>query len=215
MVALGICFVAFMAVLAIRGQSGRLTVIIGWLAAVILVGASWAMSIGQQAVLGRLVTLVEEDPITVYTGNRGMFLEYTLRYTIWEHPMGAGLGRWGMANAYMGDPAFSLWSEINWTAWCYDGGVPLMIVMLCVMIYSTYRAFRVTAERSSSDWCIWGAMVVGYNLAFFATTFCGNPLLSQVGIEYVMLNAVFYTAWRQRDALPYPQVRRRAARGAG
>jgi len=202
MVALAICFVAFMAVLAIRGQSPRLFVIIGWLAAVIVVSATWAMSIGRQAVLARLITLVEQDPLAVYAGNRGIFLEYTLKYVIWEHPLGAGLGRWGMANVYVGDPSQALWSEINWTAWCYDGGVPLMLVMACVMIYVTFRAYKVTADRSSSDWCIWGAMVVGYNLAFFATTFCGNPLLSQMGIEYFMLNTVFYTAWMQRERVP-------------
>jgi hypothetical protein len=196
-VALFICTVTFLSVLSYRGEGVRALRLGSWLGAIIVLASVWAVSIGREAVVGRLSTLLAADPISVYRGNRGAFLEYTFNYAIWEYPFGAGLGRWGMVNAYFGDPATSLWSEINWTAWCFDGGIALILIYAVVMTYLAWRAFHITADRSEPEWCIWGAMLVAYNMAFMATTFCGNPLLSQIGVEYFMINGVIYTAWKQ------------------
>jgi len=195
-VSLFICAVTFLLTLAYRGEGGRLMKLGGWLVGIVVLGSLWAVSIGREAVVSRMSTLLADDPIAVYQGNRGQFLVHTFDRTIWEHPLGAGLGRWGMVNNYFGDRATSLWAEINWTAWCYDGGIPLMALFAFIMLYLIYRAFRLTAGAHATEWRIWGAMLVAYNMAFLATTFCACPLLSQIGVEFFLINAVVYTAWR-------------------
>ena len=61
-----------------------------------------------------------------------MFIRYTLSELLYQFPLGAGLGRWGMMHVYFGDP--TLWQappihvEVQLTGWLLDGGVPLWLL---------------------------------------------------------------------------------------
>ena len=73
------------------------------------------------------------DPLSVYNGARGAQMDITFNELLFEHPLGAGLGRWGMAAAYFGTYSgveTSIWAEIQFTGWMIDGGV-LMVFLYC------------------------------------------------------------------------------------
>ena len=57
--------------------------------------------------------------------------QLTFNELLFEYPLGAGLGRWGMAAGYFGSSrelATPVWAEIQFTGWMIDGGV-LMIAL--------------------------------------------------------------------------------------
>ena len=70
---------------------------------------------------------------STFQEERGAFLTYTLSELLFEYPLGAGIGRWGMMHVYFGDA--SMWEappihvEIQPTGWLLDGGVPLWVAM--------------------------------------------------------------------------------------
>ena len=70
-------------------------------------GLLWVVTFVGPAALDRFRTLLETPPTELYYRNRGHLLQGLLEVGIWEYPLGAGLGRWGMINVYFGDPAAS------------------------------------------------------------------------------------------------------------
>src|SRR5262249_39145113 len=119
LVMVGVCTLAFLAVLARRGRVAHLLEVAGVFAALAVGVFFWALTVGGQAVAGRLSTLIEQDAGQVYYSNRGIFLEHTLVDLLPEYPLGAGLGRWGMVNTYFGDSSdpekTPIWVEIQLT----------------------------------------------------------------------------------------------------
>ena len=83
----------------IRLRQGRV-VQSGWIAVfagvVVLAGFGWAVSVGGDAIYDRFFNIAESGVVQTFQESRGFFLEYTLRETLFEYPLGAGLGRWGM-----------------------------------------------------------------------------------------------------------------------
>ena len=61
------------------------------------------MALGGAAIRDRVMTLLAGDPLAVYQSARGAQLSITFNEMLFEHPLGAGLGRWGMAAAYFGN----------------------------------------------------------------------------------------------------------------
>jgi hypothetical protein len=114
---------------------------------------------------------------------------------LWEYPLGAGLGRWGMMQVYFGDAthweAPPIHAEIQPTGWLLDGGVPLWCVMglaLLVSVRATYLvAVRTTGslqESATSVLCLQGA--------FLATCLTGPVFNTYLGIQYWALAAALW-----------------------
>ena len=214
------CLLSFVSVLAwraltVREVSGkqakgsrRLAMLAGCATAIVIVGFIWAVSIGGASVGGRFNSLVASDPTVVYQKNRGMFLTYTLDYVLPEYPLGAGPGRWGMMAYYFGNPLDSahpaLWSEIQWTGWLYDGGIPLVMFYVMALGAAFWTAYKIALNRFSGELAIFGALVLAYNVSALAATFDSDYFIGGAGLDFWMLNAMlFAVAWQSgRRAQP-------------
>ena len=67
------------------------------------------------------------------TGHMGMVIGAFDTF-LFEHPLGAGLGRWGMMRIYFGDEnnvdSPAIWSEVQFSSWILDGGIVLLVVFI-------------------------------------------------------------------------------------
>ncbi|HEU4688047.1 MAG TPA: hypothetical protein VFS23_06805, partial [Vicinamibacterales bacterium] len=94
----------------------------------------WAVSVGGDAVAERFTGMMNEGVLKTFDESRGLFIRYTISELLYEFPVGAGLGRWGMMQVLFGDP--TLWQappihvEIQPTGWLLDGGIPLLLASL-------------------------------------------------------------------------------------
>ena len=161
----GVCTVTLLGLLLISGRISKLVGLLGVVGAVVPGAFVLALGIGGKAMTERLTTLVEADPGTVYYANRGHFLETTLNYDLPLYPLGAGLGRWGMVHAYFGNAADSLWAEIQWTAWIFDGGVAMVLLYTTAILVASWACLKVALGhfgRGEQSLSLWGAVIVAY-----------------------------------------------------
>ncbi|GHG67494.1 hypothetical protein [Comamonas sp. JC664] len=199
-VMLAVCLVALAAVLALSGRLGRLLALLAVVGTAGVATFGWAAAVGGGAVVDRWSALFESNPEDVYQRNRGYFLTGTFDTLLPEYPLGAGLGRYGMVNAYFGDPTDferpSLWAEIQWTAWVYDGGILVLLLYPTSLLVSLWWAFRVARSREDPDreFWLWGALLFAYNLGALALTFSYPFFMSQTGMEFWLLNAALFSA---------------------
>ncbi len=145
----------------------------------------------------RLQTLIASKPGEVYYRNRGFLMDHTFREILPHYPPGAGLGRFGMVDLYFGKESDltrpPIWAEIQWTAWILDGGVPLTLAYLVVLIMALQTSWQIASLRSNEIW-IWGALVLAYNVGALAATFSYVFFLSQSGMELWALNGAIFAA---------------------
>jgi hypothetical protein len=187
----GVCELALLALLFITGRVSRLVGMLGAVGAIVPGAFALAFKIGGTAMTERLTTLVEADPGSVYYANRGRFLEKTLNHYLPLYPLGAGLGRWGMVHAYFGNAADSLWVEIQWTAWLFDGGVAMILLYTAAIFVASWGCLKVALGRIGSadpSLSLWGAVIAAYNVGAVAVCF-NYPLFAGTGgVEFWLLN---------------------------
>ncbi|QSQ20223.1 hypothetical protein JY651_33855 [Pyxidicoccus parkwayensis] len=199
-ITLAVCLLAMSGVLALSGRVMRLLVLLGVMGAAGVGAFGWAVAVGGDAVLNRWSTLVEGRPEDVYHQNRGRFLEGTFEELLPEYPLGAGLGRYGMANAYFGDNSDPerppLWVEIQWTAWVFDGGFLTILLYPLGLLATLWWGFRVAQRKDEGkeEFWLWGSVIFAYNLGAVALTFSYPLFLSQTGMEFWLLNAALFGA---------------------
>jgi len=189
---LACCIVCVM--LSLQGLGSKL-IALGGILSVVAVGAIvWATYLGGEGIVQRFASLTEEAPDTVYFNNRGVFLEQTVNELLPQYPLGAGLGRWGMTNAYLGDNSdpkrLPIWVEIQITGWLLDGGIPLIIIYTIALLITVRTAFRLA--RSHSELSLWAIVLLTYDLSLVALTFSYPVFVSQLGMEFWFLNACLY-----------------------
>lgn len=202
----GVCLVCLAAVLARKGQFGRLTAMIVGSIALVVATFTWAVAIGGNSGVGRLFTLFADRADAVYYQNRGHFLEDTMNVLLPKFPLGAGLGRWGMMNSYFGDNSNSLtqpiWVEIQWTGWLLDGGVPLIIAYVLAIAIACQTAWKIAMNSHLGDFSLWGGLIFAYNIGAFSITFNYPLFISQSGMEFWLLNSALFVAgyntWQER-----------------
>jgi hypothetical protein len=162
---------------------------------------------GGDAITQRWSSLVEAEAGDVYYSNRGYFLEGSIGNLVPLYPLGAGLGRYGMANAYFGDNSTSaLWAEIQWTAWIFDGGIPVMVLYPLGLLVALFWALRLAFQRDDThEFWLWGTILFGYNVGALAITFSYPFFTSQTGMVFWLLNAALFAAYQQsRSKAPGP-----------
>jgi hypothetical protein len=198
-----VCMLAIAGVLALNGRLMRLTKLVLVVGGFAIAGFGWAVALGGDAITQRWGSLVEADAGEVYYSNRGYFLEGSVGYFLPEFPLGAGLGRYGMANAYFGDRSrSSLWAEIQWTAWIFDGGIPVLVLYPLGLVVALIWALRLAFLRDDShEFWLWGTILVGYNLGAIAITFSYPFFMSQSGMVFWLLNAALFGAYQQAARL--------------
>lgn len=201
-----------MAVLWLRRDRRLVPMLV--LAPVLAIGGfALAYEVGGEAMAKRLGTLVSGSATNVYYSNRGMFLENTLEKDLPRYPLGAGLGRWGMTNAYLGkepDPLRpTLWAEIQWTGWVYDGGIPLVLAYSGILIAACFTLWRLTAPAQGADFPAAAAVVLAYTVGGIAATFCFPIFHSQTGLDIWVLNGALFAAAGAAQPQPAPSVNSR------
>jgi hypothetical protein len=129
---------------------------------------------------------------------------YTLTAMLYEFPLGAGLGRWGMMQVYFGDP--TLWHappihvEVQLTGWLLDGGVPLWFVYggaLCAAVHFTYRAAVQALTRGMEDMA---TIALCLQLTILCLCLTGPVFNTQIGILFWGITGGLFGAVRASTA---------------
>jgi hypothetical protein len=200
----GIATVSLIFVLIYRRDYGRAGFFLAIAFAVALVGKSAAFSVGGKSTVDRFLTLVASDPGTVFYANRGGFVDEVVHNATHQYPLGAGLGRWGMVSHYFGDPAASLWAEMMWQALLYDGGIPLMLLYIALIVVLMRTALRQALRQRDRDLACWAGVVFGYTLAALAASFVFPIFADSEGMDVLLINASLFgvcmTSDSERDA---------------
>ena len=198
LVVAGLIVAGFVVAIALRrSRRALLTLII--VALTLLASLNIAVLVGGTEVFDRIATLVDERPQTVYYANRGHFLEQTFTEDLPDYPLGAGLARWGMANYYFGGSALSslpsLWVEIQWTGWIFDGGLPLMLAYSWAVAAALVTAIRLRRRAPpSSSMFVWASLIAAYDVGAIALTFSYPLFIGEFGLQFWLLNAILFAA---------------------
>jgi hypothetical protein len=158
--------------------------------AISLVGVSFLMAIalGGDTITSRFMTLFAGDPLAVYYRARGVQLNDTFSEMLYAYPLGAGLGRWGMAGGYFGNPGDTgLWAEIQIAGWMIDGGVPMLFLYGGAILVAVRSQFRLAKAAQYPRIAACAAVVLAANLGTTAMVFSFTPFVTQIGIQYWFL----------------------------
>lgn len=198
-----VCFLALIALFAAQRRFRQAaTLAIGAAAvagaAIVAVAATGA----GERVLERFGTLVTDAPAKVYQDNRGHFVRHAFETALWEHPLGGGLGRWGMIYVYFGRKAVEgqttdYWVEVQWSGWILDGGAVLLLCHGGAMVLAMLSTLGVAlGRRTPPEVAYWAAAVFALNLSVVALTFSYVPFASPIGMQFWLLAAATHAAAR-------------------
>jgi hypothetical protein len=186
----------------VRMRRGRV-VQSGWIAAsaaTLVIGSFvWAVTLGGESVSERFVGIVDSGVVQSYKENRGIFLDYTIRDLLYQYPLGAGLGRWGMMSIYFADvgnwqnPALHV--EIQPTGWLFDGGVLMWILYPAALYVAARHSYKLAVEREGilSD-C--AEMVLVIQLLLIGLCFTGPVFNTGLGTTFWLSTAMLVGAER-------------------
>lgn len=201
MVVLALCLCAVMAIWTYRGEvRSALTLCLG--GASIVGGALlWATRATGGRVLERFSTLVSDNPLSVYTYNRGAFVMHAFQMLA-EQPLGLGLGWWGMVHMAFRDPSrLSLvWVEVMFQAWVVDGGIPLLVGYFGAILVALYDSARIALTTKDRELGFWAAVIVAQNLSSLALCFSFPTFMSPTGMQFWLLAAALHAADAQSRA---------------
>ncbi len=178
------------------------------LVGLVLGGLSLAAVLGGNAVLNRVTTLFESDPFELYYASRGGQVAFAFN-DVFNAPLGAGLGRWGMIAHYFFDPTNfdspSVWVEIQIAGWLVDGGFVVLTTYAVALILTAAYEWRVT-RRASDEWVrASGAVVLAANVGTTLLCMTFTPFLMAIGMQYWFLaGALFGVDEGQADATHDP-----------
>lgn len=165
---------------------------------------SVAMSMGGESIMKRFMTLFAADPVTVYyESGRGGNLEGALRI-VSNHPLGGGLGRWGMMNLYFGNPnnfdSPGVWAEIQLQAWAIDGGIILIALYAMALFISLGSNLRFARFTVFPNMPYWAYAAFALNVGTVALCMSYTPFTTQLGIQYWYLVGILHgTAYLTRS----------------
>ncbi len=186
-----VLMMAVYALVAMRqGRAARATQFTVLAGGVVLVALSLAVALGGAAITERVNSLFAADPLTVYKGARGDLLSYTFYDLLFQYPLGAGLGRWGMAAGYFGssNPTSSgIWAEIQFTGWMIDGGVVMVFVYVGALLVTTLSQYRIAQATQFPRLAICAAVILAAGLGPSIMIVSFTPFVAQVGIQYWFL----------------------------
>ena len=189
LVMLIVCFIVLTLLLSISGRATRATTF-ALLVGIAALGVFYlALRVGGQMMSTRVSSLVATDPGTVYYANRGRMLEYTFSELLPRYPLGAGLGHWGMINAYFGAPEQEIGAEIQIAGWLLDGGLPLVFAYMAAVLAAILYTCRVSL-LPGHDEAIWASVIAAYSVGALALCFSYPLFMSSAGLEFWLVNAL-------------------------
>jgi hypothetical protein len=180
-----------------RREAGNLPTLVAALAVAGVLSFSWAISVGGGSIADRFSTLVADKPAEVYKKNRGHFIDSSMDL-LPQYPLGAGIGRWGMMNFYFGDNSHpengGVYVEEQWSGWLLDGGLPLIFAYVLAIFLAFRAAFKIAMSPVEPELATFAAIICGYDVGAFASSFGYPFFLSQDGLEFWLLNAALFAA---------------------
>ena len=190
------CAVIYLIILATQGRMKAALGLVVWVGLCGVCSLFYVEFAGARSTMNRFATLVADNPLTVYekSARMGMVTE-TFSNTLFEFPLGAGLGRWGMMRRYFGNENNSdspeLWAEIQFAAWVFDGGIILMTLYLVAILVAITRLIRLSFMHHSNQLGQWGAVLVMLSAGPVAFLFSYCPFYSQMGMQFWLLIGAF------------------------
>jgi hypothetical protein len=157
---------------------------------VLIFSFSLALTVGGTSVSERFKSLFADDPLAVYEQARGAQLRYTFAELLYEYPLGAGLGRWGVAAGYFGssDPNIPpIWAEIQFTGWMIDGGVLMIVLYVGALIATARSQFNLARSPQYPRLGTCAAVVLAAGLGPAVMIVSFTPFVAQIGIQYWFL----------------------------
>lgn len=157
----------------------------------------WATSMGGSVVTSRFLSIANTGTIRTYQQERGGFLTYTVTELLDQFPLGAGVGRWGMMNAYFGgndnfrSPPVHV--EIQLTGWLLDGGWPMWIFYGGAIAASLVAGLRL-ASSPEAHLSELAAVAVTVEILITGMAMAGPAFNTQLGILFWALTAGLYGA---------------------
>jgi hypothetical protein len=190
LVATVVMMVAYTIVSMRQGRAARATQFGILAAGVVMAALSIAVALGGAAIMDRVNSLFASDPFSVYQSARGTVLTYTFFDLFFQYPLGAGLGRWGMAAGYFGSnnpnsPA--IWAEIQFTGWMIDGGVLMVAVYLGALATTTASQWRIAQATQYPRLAVCAAVILAAGLGPAIMIISFTPFVAQVGVQYWFL----------------------------
>jgi hypothetical protein len=194
--------VAMLAFAGMRLRQGRLvqgTWIGVIVTALVLASFAWATMLGGETVRERFSGMLDTGLVRTFQENRGLFLTYTFGELLYEFPLGAGLGRWGMMHVYFGDPAAwqyqPIYVEIQPTGWLLDGGVLMWLFYGGALLAAMWYSYRL-ATASEGVLRDLATMVFCIQVVIVGLCLTGPVFNTQLGIEFWLVTAVLHGAGR-------------------
>jgi hypothetical protein len=160
-------------------------------------GFLYADLYGGKSTRDRFATLVADDPLKVYEKSyRLAMVVSAFDTTLVEHPLGAGLGRWGMMRKYFGNEENTespeIWAEVQFAAWVLDGGFVLLGLYLIALSVAIGRLVKSSfSRRHSGHFRDWGAVLVMLSAGPVAFLFSYCPFYAQMGMQFWLLIGAF------------------------
>jgi len=196
----------FLMVLAAVAAFGLVALKRGQRVEALLVGAAglglvvgsfaWAWAVGGRAVADRFFGMAETGLINSFQSNRGIFIEHTLNELVYEYPLGAGLGRWGMMNVYFADTsqpdAEPIWAEIQLTGWLLDGGILMWVFYGGAVALALFAAYRRAVGARERELAQGARLVLCLCLIIVGSSFAGPAFNTQLGVQFWFLTAALH-----------------------
>lgn len=180
---------AVMCVLLLRQRRLWLSGMLAGAGTGMVIGAfALAVAIGGESVFNRFYGLIDTGLVTSYQQNRGLFVEYTFRELIFEYPLGAGIGRWGMMNAHFAqfdsNPSPPLWAEIQVTGWLIDGGILLMVAYTGAILAAMWSLYRLAHPDRGGRLAYPSAVVFSLGLFAIGQANAGPAFNTTIGMQF-------------------------------
>jgi hypothetical protein len=191
--------VAVFALLRLRqGRTAQVGVTLGVGLALLAGAYVWALAVGGEAVSERFGGLANDGVLRVFENQRGLFIRYTLSELLYEFPLGAGLGRWGMMQVYFGDP--TLWQappihvEVQLTGWLLDGGVPLWFLYGGALLAAVHFSYRSAIRARTPGLQDVATIFLCLQLTIVCLCLTGPAFNTQLGILFWAITGALFGA---------------------
>ncbi len=179
----------------ILAMQKRVATALGLMAAIACSGVGsliYAFALGGQSTVDRFATLVDADPLTVYDRSARMGMVTNAFDTLlFDYPLGAGLGRFGMMRGYFGDESNLdsplIWAEVQLPAWIVEGGIVLLSLYLIAIGVAIGHLMRVTLRHRSQSVRQWAGAIVMLSASPVALMFSYCPFYAQMGMQFWFL----------------------------
>ena len=204
LIMLGICLAVLTSLLAYQGNIRGALSLVGGGAVAVAGSMFWvAQSLGGK-VWDRFGVIFSGDVGNFLHAGRGKYVEEALGQQVWDHPLGYGLGWFGMVYTAFRDPLrpTPVWVEVMIPAWIMDGGIPLLVGYFGALVVALFDSFRVASTTRDPGLKFWAAVVVSLNLSILANCFSFVTFLSPIGPQFWLLAAALHAADARSRARP-------------